>query len=165
MYARCFLHIAHQPRPTYTVPTLPRLVPGKVHCFQSDVCIYIYIYNMHVHHPTLQSALGVYSLQVGSFPNWDVWAEWNGAFRDCLRRFIKGDKGLKGETAKRLCGSADLYQVTSATMMMHMHMHVIHVCSAGILTLTGPCGKLWFLLDRATALPSAAVLRISHSQE
>jgi pullulanase/glycogen debranching enzyme len=31
--------------------------------------------------------------QVGSFPNWDVWAEWNGKFRDDVRRFIKGDAG------------------------------------------------------------------------
>ena len=31
--------------------------------------------------------------QVGSFPNWDVWAEWNGMFRDDIRRFIKGDMG------------------------------------------------------------------------
>jgi len=35
--------------------------------------------------------LGMY--QVGSFPNWDVWAEWNGKYRDDLRRFIKGDPG------------------------------------------------------------------------
>jgi hypothetical protein len=31
--------------------------------------------------------------QVGSFPNWDVWAEWNGKYRDDVRRFIKGDPG------------------------------------------------------------------------
>lgn len=31
--------------------------------------------------------------QVGSFPNWDVWAEWNGMYRDAVRRFIKGDAG------------------------------------------------------------------------
>jgi hypothetical protein len=33
------------------------------------------------------------SSQVGSFPNWDVWSEWNGKFRDDVRRFIKGDAG------------------------------------------------------------------------
>lgn len=36
--------------------------------------------------------LGMY--QVGSFPNWDVWAEWNGKYRDDLRRFIKGEPGV-----------------------------------------------------------------------
>lgn len=48
--------------------------------------------------------------QVGSFPNWDVWGEWNGKFRDDVRRFIKGDAGLKSAFATRICGSADLYQ-------------------------------------------------------
>lgn len=31
--------------------------------------------------------------QVGSFPNWDIWAEWNGMYRDDVRKFIKGDTG------------------------------------------------------------------------
>ena len=35
--------------------------------------------------------LGMY--QVGGFPHWDVWAEWNGRYRDDVRRFIKGDAG------------------------------------------------------------------------
>ncbi|KAL6757880.1 isoamylase, starch debranching enzyme [Haematococcus lacustris] len=51
--------------------------------------------------------LGMY--QVGSFPNWDIWAEWNGRYRDDLRRFLKGDAGMKGALATRLAGSADLY--------------------------------------------------------
>eukprot|EP00879_Flechtneria_rotunda_P016955 GHRR01017751.1.p1 GENE.GHRR01017751.1~~GHRR01017751.1.p1 ORF type:complete len:654 (+),score=196.97 GHRR01017751.1:803-2764(+) len=51
--------------------------------------------------------LGMY--QVGSFPNWDVWAEWNGRYRDDIRRFIKGDAGVKGAFATRMSGSADLY--------------------------------------------------------
>jgi len=55
--------------------------------------------------------LGMY--QVGSFPNWDVWAEWNGKYRDDLRRFIKGDAGMKRALATRLSGSADLYQVNA----------------------------------------------------
>lgn len=50
---------------------------------------------------------------MGSFPNWDIWAEWNGKFRDDARRFIKGDAGMKGALATRLCGSADLYQVNN----------------------------------------------------
>jgi isoamylase len=48
--------------------------------------------------------------QVGSFPHYGVWAEWNGMFRDCVRRFVKGDKGVIGEFATRICGSSDLYQ-------------------------------------------------------
>lgn len=51
--------------------------------------------------------IGMY--QVGSFPHWDLWAEWNGKYRDDIRRFIKGDAGLKGALATRLAGSADLY--------------------------------------------------------
>ncbi|KAF8065538.1 ISA3 [Scenedesmus sp. PABB004] len=51
--------------------------------------------------------LGMY--QVGSFPNWDVWAEWNGKYRDDVRRFVKGEPGLKGAFATRMSGSADLY--------------------------------------------------------
>lgn len=47
--------------------------------------------------------------QVGSFPHYGAWAEWNGMFRDCVRRFIKGDVGMIGEFATRMCGSQDLY--------------------------------------------------------
>ncbi|KAK3230950.1 hypothetical protein Dsin_002831 [Dipteronia sinensis] len=48
---------------------------------------------------------------VGRFPNWDRWAEWNGKYRDDIRRFIKGDPGMKGSLATRVSGSADLYRV------------------------------------------------------
>ena len=47
--------------------------------------------------------------QVGSFPAYDRWAEWNGRFRDDLRRFVKGDPGLVGAIAARLQGSPDIY--------------------------------------------------------
>ena len=47
--------------------------------------------------------------QVGSFPAYGRWAEWNGKFRDCLRQFLKGDEGTIGEMAQRLQGSPDLY--------------------------------------------------------
>jgi glycogen operon protein len=47
--------------------------------------------------------------QVGSFPAFGRWAEWNGKYRDAVRRFIKGDEGLVGEMAARLQGSPDLY--------------------------------------------------------
>ena len=52
-------------------------------------------------------AAGLY--QIGRFPG-DRWAEWNGRFRDDLRRFVKGDPGLVGAVASRLAGSADLYE-------------------------------------------------------
>jgi len=52
-------------------------------------------------------AAGVY--QVGHFPG-QRWSEWNGRYRDDVRRFWRGDPGLAGALASRLCGSADLYQ-------------------------------------------------------
>jgi len=52
-------------------------------------------------------AAGLY--QIGHFPGFR-WGEWNGRYRDDLRRFVKGDPGLIGALANRLAGSADLYQ-------------------------------------------------------
>ena len=46
--------------------------------------------------------------QVGNFPV--LWAEWNGKYRDTVRRFWKGDGGLLSDFAYRLTGSSDLYQ-------------------------------------------------------
>ena len=51
-------------------------------------------------------AAGLY--HVGSFPGMG-WAEWNGRFRDVMRRFLRGDPGLAGEVATRIAGSADMY--------------------------------------------------------
>jgi len=53
-------------------------------------------------------AAGLY--QVGSFPNWGRWAEWNGRFRDDIRSFVRGEPGKVGSLATRLAGSSDLYQ-------------------------------------------------------
>ncbi len=47
--------------------------------------------------------------QVGSFPSWNRWAEWNGKYRDDMRQFLKGDDGKAQAAALRLTGSADLY--------------------------------------------------------
>lgn len=47
--------------------------------------------------------------QLGTFPAYGRWAEWNGKFRDDLRRFLKGDEGMVGRMAQRLQGSPDLY--------------------------------------------------------
>jgi glycogen operon protein len=38
-----------------------------------------------------------------------AWAEWNGRYRDVMRRFVRGDPGITGEVATRIAGSADLY--------------------------------------------------------
>ena len=53
-------------------------------------------------------AAGLY--QVGSFPAWGRWAEWNGRFRDEVRRFVKSDAGTTRALAARLSGSPDLYR-------------------------------------------------------
>src|SRR5579863_5558644 len=61
-------------------------------------------------------AAGLY--QVGSFPSWGRWAEWNGKFRDDVRRFVKGEGGMPSVIAPRLLGSPDLYE-TSAREPYH----------------------------------------------
>ena len=48
--------------------------------------------------------------QVGTFPAFGRWSEWNGKFRDTARRFLKGDDSQVGELAQRIQGSPDLYQ-------------------------------------------------------
>ncbi|MEA2642536.1 MAG: isoamylase [Chloroflexota bacterium] len=47
--------------------------------------------------------------QVGSFPAYGRWAEWNGKYRDAIRRFIKGDEAVLPEMTQRIEGSPDLY--------------------------------------------------------
>jgi glycogen operon protein len=47
--------------------------------------------------------------QVGSFPAYGRWAEWNGKYRDGIRKFLKGEAGMVSEMAQRLQGSPDLY--------------------------------------------------------
>jgi isoamylase len=47
--------------------------------------------------------------QVGTFPSYGRWMEWNGRFRDCVRKFLRGDPGQAGEMAQRLIGSPDMY--------------------------------------------------------
>ncbi|MCC5929595.1 MAG: glycogen debranching protein GlgX [Cyclobacteriaceae bacterium] len=51
-------------------------------------------------------AAGLY--QVGSFIG-DRWAEWNGKYRDHVRRFVKGDRGMVSKMASKLIGSPDLF--------------------------------------------------------
>ena len=47
--------------------------------------------------------------QVGSFPNWNRWVEWNGKYRDDLRSFLKGDDYKAQYAANRISGSPDIY--------------------------------------------------------
>ena len=61
-------------------------------------------------------AAGLY--QVGTFPSWGRWAEWNGVFRDDIRRFVKSDANMTSALATRLLGSPDLYE-TSAREPYH----------------------------------------------
>ncbi len=53
-------------------------------------------------------AAGLY--QVGDFPAWQRWMEWNGKFRDDIRQYVKGDPGMVPKLATRVAGSSDLYQ-------------------------------------------------------
>src|SRR5262245_41016521 len=58
-------------------------------------------------------AAGLY--QVGTFPGWGRFAEWNGPFRDEVRHFVRGDPGFTGRLAVRLAGSADLFEHSGRT--------------------------------------------------
>jgi glycogen operon protein len=54
--------------------------------------------------------IGDHGYQVGNFPI--LWSEWNGKFRDNVRKFWKGDAGQVAELAYRLTGSSDLYRLS-----------------------------------------------------
>jgi isoamylase len=68
-------------------------------------------------------AAGLY--QVGHFPG-DRWAEWNGRYRDDVRRFVRGDPGLIGQIASRLGGSADIYQERGQTPGNSINFITVH---------------------------------------
>ncbi len=68
-------------------------------------------------------AAGAY--QVGRFSN-TRWAEWNGRFRDDIRRFWRGDDGLMGDFATRLCGSSDLYRPTGKSPSSSINFVTCH---------------------------------------
>ena len=63
--------------------------------------------------------------QVGSFPGLR-WSEWNGRFRDDIRRFWRGEPGLVPLLATRLCGSADLYQGNRKVPMNSINFVTCH---------------------------------------
>ena len=58
-------------------------------------------------------------IRSGSFPAYGRWAEWNGKYRDTIRRFIKGDAGLVPELAARVQGSPDLYWYRGPTASLN----------------------------------------------
>ena len=68
-------------------------------------------------------AAGLY--QVGHFPG-DRWAEWNGQYRDDIRRFLRGDAGVTGLVASRLGGSADIYQPRGQTPENSINFITVH---------------------------------------
>ncbi len=68
-------------------------------------------------------AAGAY--QVGSFPG-ERWAEWNGRYRDDIRRFWRGDPGMVGSLATRFSGSADLYQGSGRTPLHSINFVTCH---------------------------------------
>ncbi|MGE3953901.1 MAG: glycogen-debranching protein [Parachlamydiales bacterium] len=63
--------------------------------------------------------LGTY--QLGQFPRWGPWSEWNGAFRDTARRFLKGADGLVAPFASSLLGSPQIYPSTSPVNFVTSH--------------------------------------------
>lgn len=77
--------------------------------------------------------------QVGSFPNWDIWAEWNGMYRDVIRRFIRGDLGVKKDLATRMSGSADLYH-NHNRCAAQIQSTLSQSYSFVIMNKGGPCG-------------------------
>ncbi len=63
--------------------------------------------------------------QIGQFPG-DRWAEWNGRYRDDIRRFVRSDPGLVGAVASRLGGSADIYQERCGSPMSSLNFVTCH---------------------------------------
>lgn len=68
-------------------------------------------------------AAGTY--QVGTFPN-ERWSEWNGLFRDDVRRFWKGEAGMLGRMATRIAGSSDLYDKNDQTPLKSINFVTCH---------------------------------------
>jgi isoamylase len=68
-------------------------------------------------------AAGLY--QLGSFPG-RRWSEWNGRFRDDVRRFVRGDRGLVSAVATRIAGSSDLYQGSRRSPLASVNFVTCH---------------------------------------
>ena len=65
-------------------------------------------------------AAGLY--QVGTFPGEGRWSDWNGRYRDDVRRFWRGDPGMTSALATRLCGSDDLYHGRGPAPLDQLHL-------------------------------------------
>lgn len=68
--------------------------------------------------------LGPGGYQVGSFP--EHWTEWNGKYRDTVRKFWKGDEGQMAEIGYRLTGSSDLYKHSNRTPQASINFITCH---------------------------------------
>ncbi len=68
--------------------------------------------------------LGEGGYQVGNFPV--LWTEWNGEYRDTIRRYWKGDEGQLGNVAYRLTGSSDLYERTGRRPYASINFVTVH---------------------------------------
>ncbi len=66
--------------------------------------------------------------QVGSFPAWGRWAEWNGKYRDDIRKFIKGEPKIVGAIAERIQGSPLINFLISS---LYFPFHSAHLPQAG----------------------------------
>ncbi|MBN1575522.1 MAG: glycogen debranching protein GlgX [Chitinispirillaceae bacterium] len=68
--------------------------------------------------------LGPGGYQVGNFP--ELWNEWNGMYRDTVRRFWKGDEGQLSEIGYRLTGSSDLYKYSNRNPQASVNFITCH---------------------------------------
>ncbi|MFH1687262.1 MAG: glycogen debranching protein GlgX [bacterium] len=69
-------------------------------------------------------AAGLY--QVGTFPSWGRWVEWNARFRDDVRCFVRGDPGMVPALANRLLGSPDMYSHRGQAHHHHVNFVTCH---------------------------------------
>lgn len=87
--------------------------------------------------------------QVGSFPSWNRWAEWNGRYRDDMRDYLKGGLELSPAAASRITGSADLYD--PASRGSHASVNFLNCMTASP---SGTC----ILTARSTTRPTAGAI-------
>ena len=64
--------------------------------------------------------------QVGSFPAWNRWVEWNGKYRDDIRRFLKGDNDTIHSASTRIQGSTDLYDESRRSFYASINFLTCH---------------------------------------
>ena len=69
-------------------------------------------------------AAGLY--QVGRFPRGERWLEWNGPYRDDVRRFLRGEEGWSSKLATRLAGSSDLYEHSGRSPLHSINFVTCH---------------------------------------